>query len=486
MADNRELKEETREEDRFFARRGWRTSMGFYLAVLCSSFGIINIWRFPYIVMQNGGGAFLYVYFFLASIIGSCFIMAELLIGKMAQQSPWLAMDRWAKDRIALMPASSIIRKTFYRFLRRFTDLTLVAGVFVCAYYTVISGWVLSYLVNFLFSQIWPENFTPTMTDASEDSFLSQFLYAFTHLAICYWSIHKGLKKGSDRGLERMAYVVVPVFLILIVFLCFQSLTLPNALDSIRFLLYPDFTQVTYASLSQAMGHMVLSLGLGLGTMTTFGSYLKTRDDVTASGSKIMTVSVVMSVLSVVLICPMVFGAPYAVFGPKLLFQTLPQLILKFPGGNYVLIGFYLTLYLSSVLVTIGLLESLVSNFSGRTGLPRLRGLNLGAVSIGALMIFPILASTLWKHFRWMGGASLLESADSILVNFILPVLALGVALSALFILPSKLLQREFGGLEIEQEISQFFPIWRTIILWVAPLFILLAFILRALFTFRS
>src|SRR5690606_29094545 len=126
----------------------------------------------------------------------------------------------------------------------------------------------------------------------------------------------------------------------------------------------------TYASLSQAMGHMVLSLGLGLGTMTTFGSYLKTRDDVTASGSKIMTVSVVMSVLSVVLICPMVFGAPYAVFGPKLLFQTLPQLILKFPGGNYVLIGFYLTLYLSSVLVTIGLLESLVSNFSGRTGLP--------------------------------------------------------------------------------------------------------------------
>jgi NSS family neurotransmitter:Na+ symporter len=471
------VKEE--KDDPFFERRSSKTSMGFYMAVLCSTFGIINLWRFPHIVIQNGGGAFLYVYFFIAAIVGSCFVMAELLIGKMAQKSLWVSLDRWTKERIALNPKLSFSKKTFYLILRRLSEGTILACMLVGAYYTVISSWVLNYFSNFALSLAWPTYFSAKMTDASEDDFWTQFAFAVVHLAICYYLVRRRGYLGVSRTLERVATVVAPVFLGLLLFLCFQSLTLPSAADAIRFLLYPDFTQVTYASLNQAIGHVILSLGLGLGVMSTFGSYFKSDRDITASGSKVMSFSVVMAVISVLIICPMVLGAPYAVFGPKLLFQTLPQLILKFPEGEYFLLAFYGTLYLSALIVSVGILDSLVTNFTDRWQWAQTKALNVCMGAFVGLMVFPLLASTLWRHFRWMGGVSLLETADTILVNYILPILALSLALSALFILPSKLVKREFVGPEIDQEISQFFPIWRVVILWVAPLMILLSFLLR-------
>jgi neurotransmitter:Na+ symporter, NSS family len=466
-------------EDPFFERRGTKTSMGFYLAVLVSSFGIINLWRFPHIVIQNGGGAFMYVYFFLAGIVGACFVMAELLMGKLAQKSLWVSLDRWAKERIALNPKLSIYKRTFYLVLRRLGECTVLACMLVGAYYTVISSWVLNYLLNFALSLAAPSVFTEKMTDASEDNFWTQFVFAIIHLAICYGLVRRKGQGGVSRFLEKVAVVVAPLFLIMLLFLCFQSLTLPSAADSIRFLLYPDFTQVTYASLNQAFGHMILSLGLGLGTMSTFGSYFKSNRDITATGSKVMTFCVIMAVISVLIICPMVLGAPYAVFGPKLLFQTLPQLILKFPEGEIFLLAFYTLFYLSALVVSAGILDSLISNFSDRWHWTHTKALNVCVAAFVALMVFPLLASTVWRHFRWMGGVSLLESADAILVNYILPVLALSLALSALFVLPTKLVKREFVGTEINQEISDFFPIWRVVILWVAPAFILLSFILK-------
>jgi neurotransmitter:Na+ symporter, NSS family len=461
-------------EQNFFGRKSWRTSMGFYITMLCSSFGLIHIWRFPYIVIENGGGAFLYVYFLVAAILGSCYVMAELMIGKLSQKSMWLAFDRWTKDLLTLKPQTNRIQKIIYGVVRRFSEISILVSLLVAAYYTVISGWVLGYLLSFFYHQFFPESDFFKM-DASEESFFIQFAFSILHLSIC--SIF--VRRGFQRGLETLGFVVAPLFLGLLFYLCAQSLALPTAPEAIRFLLYPDFTKITQASLSQAVGHMILSLGLGLGTIVTFGSYFQSRRDITSAGSRVVLFSIFMSVLSVLILCPMVLDAPYAVFGPKLLFQTIPQLILKFPKGELILIAFYITLYLASLVASTGLLESLVTNFSDRWRWPRRGSLRASLWLILLFTMPPILSSTVFKNFRWMGGVSLLESADSLLVNFALPILAMSVAIGASLLIPQKSISHEFDGTDINQEISHFYPIWRAVIWWGAPAVIALGFLLR-------
>ncbi len=460
--------------ENFFGRKSWRTSIGFYITMLCSSFGLIHIWRFPYVVIENGGGAFLYIYFLVAAILGSCFVMAELMIGKLSQKSLWLAFDRWTKDLVTLRPQTTLTQKTIYSIVRRLSEVSIAASILVAAYYTVISGWVLGYLLSSLFHRI-SANLFLLKTDASEESFITQLAFSILHLGLCTIFVRRGFQKG----LERLGYIVAPLFIALLFYLCFQSLSLPTASEAVRFLLYPDFTKITKASLSQAVGHMVLSLGLGLGTIITFGSYFPSQRDITSAGTRVVLLSIFMSVLSVLILCPMVLGAPYAVFGPKLLFQTIPELIFKFPKGELILTLFYVTLYLASLVATTGLLESLVTNLTDRWRWPRKSSLRL---SLGAIILFaiiPILSSTLLKNFRWMGGVSLLETTDGVLVNFALPVLAMSVAIGASLLIPQKAISHEFDGKEIHQEISHFYPIWKTVIWWAAPGVILFGFLLR-------
>ncbi len=449
----------------FFERKLWGTTMGFYLTILCSSFGLVHIWRFPYIVIANGGGAFLYIYFLVAAILGSCYVMTELMIGKLAQKSLWLAFDRWTRDALMLSPQTTAFQKVFYAGLRKLGDASIFLSLLVTAYYTVISGWVLAYIVNFFLIK----------NTASEESFVIQMGFSFLHLLLCYLCV----RRGFQRGLERLGYVVAPLFMVLLLYLSYHSLSLPTAPDAIRFLLYPDFTKITWSALNQAVGHVVLSLGLGLGTIITFGSYFQPQRDITSAGSRVVVFSILMSALSVLILCPMVLDAPYAVFGPKLLFQTIPQLIFKFPKGELILILFYLTLYLASLVATTGLLESLVANLTDRWQWSRSLALKLSGLLILFFAAFPLVSSTVLKNFRWMGGVTLLESVDGILVNFALPLLAFGVSLGAAFLIPKKSILHEFDGREINQEISHFYPIWRAVILWVAPSIIALGFLMR-------
>lgn len=461
-------------EQNFFGRKSWRTSMGFYLTILCSSFGLIHIWRFPYIVIENGGGAFLYVYFSLTAIVGSCYVMAELMVGKLSQKSLWSAFDRWTKDLLMLHPQTSRIQKLIYTSVNRLSEISILLSLFVTAYYAVISGWILGYLTNYIFHKMAPDYFLIKM-DASEESFLIQFGFSILHLSICYFFV----RRGFQRGLEKLGFVVAPLFVGLLIYLCLQSLTLPSAPEALRFLLYPDFTKITKAALSQAIGHMVLSLGLGLGTIITFGSYFQPQRDITSAGSRVVMFSIIMSLLSVLIVCPMVIGAPYAIFGPKLLVQTIPQLILKFPKGELILTLFYLTLYLASLVASTGLVESLVSNLTDRWKISRRLALKISGALVLFFAIFPIMSSTVFKNFRWMGGVSLLESVDGILVNFALPLLAVGVAVGASLLIPKKLILREFDSREINQEISHFYPIWRFVIWWLAPGIVIFGYLLR-------
>lgn len=434
----------------------------------------MNIWRFPYVTIENGGGAFVYLYFFLAALIGSAFVMSELLIGKIAQRGVWVSVEKWYREKATLSPHMSLLQRAFYKTLRHAGDGAMLATFLVMAYYSVISGWVLSFVVQY--------GITATKNDTFdlENNLWLQLGFAALHLVICYSYVKRGLR----RGIERMAYIVTPIFTTLLIVLCVQALDLPQSEKALRFLLYPDFTKINLSSLNQAIGHMVLSLGLGLGTMTTFGSYFQPQRDITSSGPKVVMFSMVASLISVLIICPMVLGATFAVFGPRLLFQTLPQFILSFPEGKFFLLTFYGTLYISSLVASTSVLESLVANISDRWHWKRSSSLVTSCAIVLVLCVFPIASTTWWRHYRWMGGVSLLQTMDGILVNYLLPILALGLSLVAIFLVPSKLVQREFISRDIDHTSENLFPIWRAIILWVAPVLVILSLILRLLAEF--
>ncbi len=461
-------------EGGLFKSRSWRASSGFYFTMLCSSFGLIQLWRFPHIVMQNGGGAFLYLYFVIAAIIGCCFVMAELMVGKLSQKSLWSAFDRWTKDLIILRTQTTFAKKVIYSVVCRLSEASLIVNLLVVAYFTVISSWILGFLTNFFLQHTLPE-LAMVEGDATEESFLLQYCFALLHLLFCIICI----RKSWQKPLEVIGYCVSIIFLATLFYICQQSLMLPNSAEAMRFLLYPDFTKITASSVSQAIGHMVLSLGLGTGTLIYLGGYFTPRRDITAAGTRLVLFSICMSVLSVLILCPMVLGAPYAVFGPKLLFQTIPQFVEQFHYGKMVNILFYASLYFVSLVGTTGLMENLAANISDRLRWPFMGAVRASLIALMFLVTIPLLSTTVFKNFRWMGGLSLLESLDSILVNLCLPILALSVAVGATLLIPKKFITNEFDGTDINQELSHFYPIWKAVIWWVAPGLLLFGFVLR-------
>lgn len=463
-------------EGELFKSRSWRASSGFYLTMLCASFGLIHLWRFPYIVIQNGGGAFLYLYFLIAAIIGCCFVMAEFMIGKLSQKSLWSAFNRWSKDLIILRTHTTFAKKVIYSVVCRLSEASMMVNLLVVAYFAVISSWILGFITNFFLQYTLPE-LAMVKGDATEESFLLQYCFALFHLLLCILCV----RRRWQRPLEIVGYGVSVIFLSALFYICQQSLTLPNATEALRFLLYPDFTKITVYSVSQAIGHMVLSLGLGTGTLIYLGGYFAPRRDITSAGTRLVLLSIFMSVLSVLILCPMVLGAPYAVFGPKLLFQTIPQFVVQFPYGKTVNILFYGSLYFVSLVGTTGLLENLAANISDRLRWPFVGAIRASLVALIFLVMIPLLSTTVFKNFRWLGGVSLLESLDSILVNLCLPVLALSVAVGATLLIPKKFITNEFDGTDINQELSHFYPIWKVVIWWVAPGLLFLGFVLRLL-----
>lgn len=442
--------------------------------MLCASFGLVQLWRFPHIVIQNGGGAFLYLYFLVAAIMGCCFVMAEFMIGKLSQKSLWLAFDRWTKDLVILKAQTTFARKLIYAVVCRLSEASIFISLLVMAYFTVISSWVLGFLTSGALQKILPELIL-TQGEATEESFVIQFCFALLHLVFCAILVRRGLQKV----LSWVATIVSVCFIGLLLYISQQSLSLPNATEALRFLSYPDFTKITMYSVSQAVGHMTLSLGLGLGALIHLGGYFPAKRDITAAGTRLVLLSIFMSVLSVLILCPMVLGAPYASFGPKLFFQTLPHFISQFPQGELVQMLFYITLYCVCLLGTAGLLETVAGNISDRLRWPFVGSLRASVLGVTLFVTVPLLSSSVFKNFRWMGGASLLESVDSVLVNLCLPILSLSVAMGASLLIPKKFITNEFGGTDINQELSHFYPIWKTVIWWVAPVVMLFGFFLR-------
>lgn len=428
------------------SKRGyWSSKLGFYLAAVGSAFGLGNLWRFPYVVGENGGGAFVLIYVLFALLLGLPLLVGELILGKKTRKSVLGALKEVFESK-----------KNFVWVAYATVFLTLV----VLSYYALVSGWVLHYLTQFLKVLIVSQE---TQTASEMYALLSnpwlQSALTSCHLLIAMIVVFRGL----ENGFERFVSWTMPIFVVFVLLLAFKSLSLPSRAETLRFLFYPNFSNLTWASPLQAIGHLCFTLSVGFGVMVTFGSYLRDSDDVAEAGFRVTITDTLISIVAALLIFPIVLSASNASLKePELLFQTVPQFFLSIEGGTFFGLIFFLCLYLAALGASIGIFEMIVSNIQEKFNLQR-----VSAVWITGFCAFVISYVPLILALADYSSDSL-KVFDDLLINWFLPLSAMGLGLAVGWGLNQDEAKKYFVmGHQVET--STLFPYWWFFIRWFVP-----------------
>ncbi len=456
----------------------WGTRLGFYLAAVGSAFGLGNLWRFPYVAAENGGGAFVLLYLASAFLIGLPFLIAELLFGKLSRSSLLPATLKLIGERHQVRNLSSNQKPIAPGKKRLFKSLawaSLLLNLLVLSYYAVISGWVLHFLIRISFGLLGLTEFDGAVSlEVLMKYGWLQMLLTGLHLIVVGFVVAKDL----ERGLEKWVGYAMPIFAFLLGLLVYKSLSLETSPEALRFFLYPDFSKLTISSLAQAIGHVFFTLSIGFGTMVTFGSYLRDESYLPLAGLRVCTLDSVISVLAGIMIFPLILMGDRKVIGPDLFFQTVPQLFDSMTGGLVFGAGFFLCLYLASLGASIGLLEALVANLRETRRVPR----RSGAIAITILCLFvaliPALSSNVLEFVR-IGKRGLLEFWDVLLINWVLPIVALFISQMVSWRLRQDLVEQEFSQTESRTS-AQLYSHWIFVLRFVASPIILIALLLQA------
>lgn len=458
------------------------TRLGFYLAAIGSAFGLGNLWRFPYIVTENGGGAFVLLYFALVFLLGMPIMIAELSLGKISKGSLAPALSKLAGERYMVREirqtraAAGALLRFLLRYLGRFS---MIITVVVLAYYAVISGWVLHFFMQLLVSLFDPSRFKPesALSVLLNNGWL-QLMLTSVHLLLVSVIVANDLEFGLEKWVGR----VMPVFGLLLVILAFHSLRLESSTEALRFLFYPDFSKLTLASLGQAIGHVFFTLSVGFGTMVTFGSYLREKVYIPMAAFRVCMMDSVISLWAGAMIFPLVIVGGSELGGPALLFQTVPGLLARLPGGLWFGVGFFLCLYLASLGASIGLFETVVANWREVRRVPRSRGAFTIALLCFVLAVFPALATNVLSGVR-VGERNLLEFLDGALINWCLPLAVLAVSQVVAWRLKRELVEGEFIT-EDQPGSEKIYRHWSFVLRFVVSPVIVVALVLQVISLF--
>lgn len=438
----------------------WGTRLGFYLAAVASAFGLGNVWRFPYVVSENGGGAFVLLFLLLLVSIGIPMMIGEILFGRITGRSLVGAFDKAQMGSLTEMSEKS---KKIFRLSGVFaTGICIV----VLSYYAVVSGWVLHYLTQYLVSTLGMKSFSPTgLFFALKENGPLQVGLTSVHLIVCSFVVARGVQQGVERWLG----IVMPAFFVVLLVLAYQSLSMPTAKEALRFLFYPDFSKLTVASLAHAIGHMCFTLSIGFGMMVTFGSYIRGNSYIPAMGFRVATLDWVLSLLVGIIIFPIVLVTSFQGSGPDLLFQTVPSFLETSSGGHLLGFGFFVCLYLAALGASLGLLEGIVANVLER--FPKTNRVKasqrVGAVCL-LLAIFPALSTTFLSQWT-VAGKGLLEFTDRVLIDLLLPLSALIVSQIVIHKVNRKKLEEEFL-FEETPTAKKMFHHWIFVLKWIVPI----------------
>lgn len=386
----------------------WSSKWAFIFAAAGSAVGLGNIWKFPYITGENGGGAFVLIYLACVLVIGIPLLIAEIYIGRLGKENP--------VDAIL-----NIVRaEKLSKFWVVIGWLALLGSFFILSYYCVIAGWTLDYTVKSMYGSF--TQMTPLDIDNMFNSLLAShgtLLFYFTLTIAITGTI---ISQGITKGIEKAIYVLFPVMVIILVALVIYALNIGYFSKGLNFLFAPHFSKLSTDSILSAMGHAFFTLSLGMGSIMTYGAYLPKNVSIGVTAVWIAAIDTIIALLAGLAIFPIVFAHGLdASAGPGLIFKTLPLAFAKLPYGHFFASLFFLMLVIAAITSTISLLEPLISFLLKRTKLSRFKATLFTCIAVWLMGLPTLFSFNLLASFKFLAG-NFFENIDYLTANLMLPI----------------------------------------------------------------
>ena len=391
-------------------RESFKSRLGFLLVSAGCAIGIGNVWRFPYVTGQNGGGIFVLFYLIFLVIMGLPVLTMELAVGRASRKSAVLG----------------------YKALEKKGSKWHIHGwvaIFGCCmlmmYYTTVSGWMVTYFFKFLTG-----SFKSGMTTEDTAQAFSNLLGDPKQMA--FWMILTVVvgflvcSRGLQNGLEKISKFMMTALLLLIVVLAVHSLTLSNAAEGIKFYLVPNTEAVAAVGLKNvitaAMNQSFFTLSLGVAAMEIFGSYMGKDHTLAGEGVRICALDTFVAIMAGLIIFPACFSYGVEVgAGPKLIFITLPNVFVNMEGGRIWGTLFFLFMTFASFSTIIAVFENIMSFCMDMFGWNRKKAALVNCVIILIASMPCVLGYNVWSDLHLIGGRDVLDSEDFIVSNLLLP-----------------------------------------------------------------
>jgi len=435
----------------------WSSRMAFILAVTGSAVGLGNIWKFPYIAGQNGGGAFVLVYLVCVIVIGMPVMMSEILIGRRGRRNPIATMELLGKEE-----GSS-------GNWRLVGSMGVLAGILILSYYSVIAGWTLAYVLKSASGVFVGAN--AETVGAEFSSFVGNWkTIGFFHTLFMALAIFV-VARGVERGLEQAVRFMVPALLVLMLVLLGYSMSSGYFGQGVAFMFTPDFDKLTWDSVLAALGQAFFTLSIGMGAIMAYGAYLPEETSITGASAAVVTADTAIAILAGLAIFPLVFANGLdPADGPGLVFQTLPLAFGQMPGGVFFSTIFFVLLAFAAWTSAIGLMEPAVAWIVEHYNRTRAQatvtiGVLIWAIGFGTVLSFNVLAD---KTFL---AGTVFDNIDYLTSNIMLPLGGLLITIFAGWVMCRNSSSDELGSA------GTLYKAWRLLARFVAPIGILFVLI---------
>jgi NSS family neurotransmitter:Na+ symporter len=441
----------------FTKRDSFGSKIGVVAAAAGSAVGLGNIWRFPYVLGENGGGAFLIVYLVIIFAIGIPVMMSELVIGRRSQRNPVGAFRTLAPRKPWFLVGM----------------MGIVSAFLILAFYTAVAGWTLEYIYQTLIGGF--RDKSSVELGAMFESFRSESLRPALWFSIFMLATAGIVLGGVRKGIEKSTKILMPVLFVLLIVMCVKSLTLPGAGKGVEFLFRPEFSKITGKTVLMALGQAFFSLSIGMGTLITYGSYIQKDNKLGNTAVEVSMIDLMIAVLAGIAIFPAVFAfgiSPSS--GESLTFIVLPGIFQQMTGGMIFAFTFFFLLAIAALTSTISVLEVIVAYFSEQLNMSRRTAVIIATVS---MFILGISASLSWGVMSEVKlfGLNIFDLFNYTTANILLPVGGLLIVAFLGWFYPGRDVKDELtNGGTVK---ARYYSLFRYIIRFVAPLAIALVFL---------
>lgn len=436
------------------------SKIGFILAVAGSAVGLGNAWKFPTLVGENGGSAFVLLYLILTLGVAFVIFLAELSLGKLSEKDPVNAYK-------TLAPAH---KKAW-----SFAGFTMIGGILIVSFYSMVIGWILKYVYLSASGNL------PLDFQASKELFNHLLTQDYSSQIICFTLIFLFVfyvvSKGVKEGIEKLNVWIMPTLFILLLIMLFYSASKDGFSLAVQFLLKPDFSKIGIESILEALGLAFFSLSLGVGTIITYSASLPDKTNFISSSLSIVFINIFIGILMGLVVFTFIFefGANPSQQGPGLIFISLTTLFAKFGVVGFIFATiFFISLIFAGVTSAISMIEPFTFYLINTFKMSRLKALVLIGIIVYILGVSCILSfmSSTSETFS-LFGKSVFDILDFLSSKLIMPIGGILTAIFTGFIIDKQKLQKLF-----EPYVKKvYFELWYIFLRFVSPLAVVIIMI---------